>query len=80
MKNNKGQTGMLSVGVGAIVLVLVLILVLGVAVPLAQTVVTSANLTGMNATIANYIVTFLILGVFATVAFFAIRPLLGGSQ
>lgn len=40
-----------------------LILILAVGVPVSQSVITSANLTGINATIVSFVPTFLVIGV-----------------
>jgi hypothetical protein len=55
--------------VGNIVAVIVsIIAIVAVAIPIATSVVASANLTGINATIVQYIPTFLALAGLALVA------------
>jgi Ca2+/Na+ antiporter len=39
-----------------------LILIVGVAIPIASTIITTANLTGIPATIVGFVTTFLALG------------------
>lgn len=60
MKSNKGNVVM-GVIFGTILLV-------GVAIPIAQEVVDTANLTGISATIVGYIPVFLALGGLALAA------------
>ena len=55
-KNKKGQAGRI---VGFIVY---LILVLGVGIPLSQDVITGANLSGISATVVNFIPVMLAVG------------------
>ena len=55
-KSRKGQAGRV---VGFI---LYLILVLGVGIPLSNDVITSANLTGISATVVNFIPVMLAVG------------------
>jgi len=49
-------------------LIFVIIIAIGVAVPITTTVVTTANLTGLNATLAGFCVTFMILSVLSLIA------------
>lgn len=62
MKNKKGMVGTI---VGLIVAIIALV---AVAIPITNSVITSANLTGINATIVSYIPTFLALAGLALVA------------
>ena len=76
MKNNKGQSGAIVMVVVGIVIGVILLI--GVAVPVTQSTVTTANFTAgsTNATIANNLVTFILIGTFvliATIAFFGMR-------
>lgn len=56
MMNKKAQAGRI---VGFVIF---LILVLGVGIPVSQDVITSANLTGISATIVSFIPVFLAVG------------------
>jgi hypothetical protein len=49
-------------------LVVAIIALLAVAVPIAKAVIVTANLTGIDGTIATYITTFIVLSVLALVA------------
>lgn len=53
---------------GVMGLFVYIILILGVGIPLAQQVITSANLTGLTATVVTYIPVFLALAVLIAVA------------
>lgn len=48
--------------------IVALILILAVGVPVSQSVITSANLTGINATIVSFVPTFLVVGVLVLAA------------
>ena len=69
--NKKGQTGIIVLVVG---LVLGVVLLVGVLVPITQSTVTTANFTtgSTNATIANNLVTFILIGALVLVAGIAI--------
>ena len=67
--NTKGQTGIIVLVVG---LVISIILLVGVLIPITSTVVTNQAFTGVNATIANNFVTFILVGVLVLVAGIAI--------
>ena len=69
--NKKGQTGIIVLVVG---LVLGVVLLIGVLVPITQSTVTTANFTAgsTNATIANNLVTFILIGALVLVAGIAI--------
>lgn len=49
-------------------LIFVIIVAIGVAIPITASVVTAANLTGLNATLAGFVTTFLILSILALTA------------
>jgi hypothetical protein len=49
-------------------LIFVIIVAIGVAIPITATIITSANLTGLNATLAGFVTTFLILSVLSLTA------------
>ena len=68
-KNTKGQAGVISLVIG---LVIGVILLVGVLVPITSDVVTNQAFTGTNATIANNLVTFILIGVLVLVAGVAI--------
>ena len=55
-------------GEGVMNLIFAIILVVAVAIPIASSVVSAANLTGITATVAGYITLFLALGVLYLVA------------
>ena len=61
MTNKKGQTGIILVVVG---LVIAMILLMGVLIPVTKQSVTAANLTAgsVDATIANNLTTFILIG------------------
>jgi dTDP-4-amino-4,6-dideoxygalactose transaminase len=59
------STSLVGAALGIVILAIV---VLDVAVPVVNDAITSANLTGTNATIANLIPMFLVLGLFVMVA------------
>lgn len=63
--DKKGMTGIIFLVVS---LVIGVILLVGVLVPITQSTVTDANLTGTNATIASNLVTFILIGVLVLVA------------
>lgn len=63
--NKKGFTGIIYLVVG---LVIGVILLVGVLVPVTSTVVTNQAFTGVNATIANNLTTFILIGVLVLVA------------
>lgn len=67
--NNKGQAGIIALVVG---LVIGVILLVGVLTPITQDVVASSNFTGTNKTIADNLVTFILIGVLVLVAGVAI--------
>ena len=68
--NKKGQVaGIISLVVGLVVAV---ILMIGVLVPVVSSVVTTGNFTGVNATIANNLTTFILIGVLVLIAGIAI--------
>lgn len=53
---------------GVMGLFVYIILILGVGIPLAQSVISTANLTGLTATVVTYIPVFLALAVLIAVA------------
>lgn len=55
-------------GAGFMGLIFVIIIAVGVAVPIASTLVTAANLTGTDATIAGFVVTLLLVAVLSLIA------------
>ncbi len=65
--DNKGQVGG---GLGARILAVIfgIILVVGVAIPITQEVISTANLTGISLTIVEFIPTFLALAGLALAA------------
>jgi uncharacterized protein YqhQ len=68
--DKKGQVaGIISLVVGLVVAV---ILMVGVLVPIVSTTVASGNFTGVNATIANNLTTFILIGVLVLIAGIAI--------
>jgi len=67
--NKKGQAGIITLVVG---LVIGVILLIGVLVPITTGVVGNAAFTGTNLTIANNLVTFILIGVLVLVAGVAI--------
>lgn len=71
MANKKGQTGIIVLVVG---LAIGIILLLGVLIPITTSSVTTANFTAgsTNATIANNLVTFILIGALVLVAGLAI--------
>jgi hypothetical protein len=62
MESKKGMIG------GIVSLIVAIIAIVAVAIPISTSVVDSANLTGINATIVEYIPTFLALAGLALVA------------
>ena len=62
MTNKKGMVG------GVVSLIVAIIAIVAVAIPISSAVIVSANLTGINATIVQYIPTFLALAGLALVA------------
>jgi len=67
--HKKGQAGIIALVVG---LVIGVILLVGVLVPITQDTVDSQNFTGTNATIADNLTTFILVGVLVLVAGIAI--------
>jgi hypothetical protein len=68
--NNKGQVaGIIGLVVGLVVAV---ILMIGVLVPIVADVVANQSFTGVNATIANNLTTFILIGVLVLIAGIAI--------
>lgn len=65
----KAQAGIVVLIVGIIIGI---ILIVGVAVPVVRNTVTSANLTGTDATIGNNLTTFLLVGALVLIAGLAI--------
>ena len=63
--DKKGMTGIIYLVVG---LVIGVILLVGVLVPITTTVVANQSFTGTNLTIANNLVTFILIGVLVLVA------------
>ena len=55
-------------GQGFMGLIFVIIIAMGVAIPISTTLISAANLTGVNATIAGFIVTLLLVAVLALIA------------
>ena len=55
-------------GQGFMGLIFVIIVAIGVAVPIASSLVTAANLTGTDATIAGFVVTLILVAVLALIA------------
>jgi len=66
MKQNK--KGMVNVIGAVVVLIVALVLGIGVLVPVTQTVITNQSFTGTNATVANSIITFILIGMLVLVA------------
>ena len=70
MLNKNGQVaGIIALVVGLVVAV---ILMVGVLVPIVADVVTAGNFTGVNATIADNLTTFILIGVLVLIAGIAI--------
>jgi hypothetical protein len=69
MFNTKGNSAIIAL---VISLVIGVILLIGVLVPITQSTVTTGNFTGVNSTIANNLVTFILIGVLVLVAGIAI--------
>jgi hypothetical protein len=68
--NKKGQVaGIIGLVVGLVVAV---ILMIGVLVPIVADTVTAGNFSGVNATIANNLTTFILIGVLVLIAGIAI--------
>jgi hypothetical protein len=68
--NKKGQAGMvIALVVG---LVIAVVLLVGVLVPITTQTVAAQNFTGTNATIANNLVTFILIGILVLIAGVAI--------
>ena len=68
--NKKGQVaGVIALVVGLVVAV---ILMVGVLIPVVTTVVAAQSFTGVNATIANNLTTFILIGVLVLIAGIAI--------
>lgn len=65
----KGQMGIVALVVG---LVIGMVLLIGVLVPVTASTVTSQNFTGTNATIANNLTTFILIGALVLVAGIAV--------
>lgn len=63
--NTKGQAGIIALVIG---LVIGVILLVGVLVPITEDVVENQSFTGTNATIANNLTTFILIGVLVLVA------------
>lgn len=64
--NTKGQSGfIISVVIG---LVIAVVLMVGVLVPITNDVVANQAFTGTNATIANNLTTFILIGVLVLIA------------
>ena len=63
--NKKGQAGIVMLVVG---LVIGIILLVGVLVPITSTVVTNQAFTGTNKTIADNLITFILIGTLVLVA------------
>jgi hypothetical protein len=57
--DNKGQTGIISLVIG---LVIGVILLVGVLIPITSDTVADQNFTGTNATIADNLTTFILIG------------------
>lgn len=55
-------------GQGFMGLIFVIIIAVGVAVPISSTLVTAANLSGTDATVAGFVVTLLLVAVLALIA------------
>lgn len=69
MNHKKGFTGIVYLVVG---LVIGMVLLIGVLVPITQNVVANQAFTGINATIANNLVTFILIGSLVLVASIAL--------
>ena len=70
MKGKKGQVGtIIALVVGLVVAVILLV---GVLVPITEDTVAEANFTGTNATIADNLTTFILIGVLVLIAGVAI--------
>jgi uncharacterized BrkB/YihY/UPF0761 family membrane protein len=67
--DNKGQTGIIALVIG---LVIGVILLVGVLIPITSDTVADQNFTGTNATIADNLTTFILIGVLVLVAGVAI--------
>lgn len=67
--NKKGQAGIIALVIGLVVGVILLV---GVLVPITQTVVDNQSFTGVNKTIGDNLVTFILIGVLVLVAGVAI--------
>jgi len=68
--NRKGQVaGIIALVVGLVVAVILLV---GVLIPVTTTVVANQSFTGVNATIANNLTTFILIGVLVLIAGVAI--------
>ena len=64
----------MSVNIGTVLGVVIgIILVVGVAIPVSQDVIDSANLTGLSATIVGFIPVFLAIGGLVLAAFMVTR-------
>lgn len=69
MQHKKGQAGIIALVVG---LVIGVILLVGVLVPITTDTVDAQNFTGTNATIADNLTTFILIGVLVLIAGIAI--------
>jgi uncharacterized BrkB/YihY/UPF0761 family membrane protein len=63
--NRKGQMGIVALVIG---LVIGVVLLVGVLIPITTNTVADQNFTGTNATIANNLTTFILIGVLVLVA------------
>jgi hypothetical protein len=63
--NKKGQTGIVVLVIG---LVIGIVLLVGVLIPITTSTVDAQNFTGTNATIADNLTTFILIGVLVLVA------------
>jgi len=75
--NNKGFAGLLYL---VLTIVVGMILVMVVAIPVTKTAITSANLSGTDATVANSIPTFLVIGGLVLAAGLALAGFIGGKK
>ena len=72
--NKKAQAGIVVLVVGIIIGIILLV---AVAVPITKSTVTSANLTGVDATIGGNLTTFLLIGALVLIAGVAIYGMMG---
>ena len=80
--NKKGQLGMGFAGLAAaaVGVVILVILMIGVAVPITTNVINNQAFTGVNLTIAQNLVTFILLSVLVVIAGLAIAGFAMGRK